>query len=301
VPQLLQLMKRRLKAASRDRQVRIDLNRESRRLALSDLPDVVRADAINWLRRMDWRSRGSLPNPIELFGCSVGYINEEDLRYLFREILVEGDYLFRCETQRPVIYDCGSNIGLSVLFFKRLYPKAYVVAFEPDPLAFSMLKKNIEINRLANVQLNNLALNNEDGEIVLYRGAKTTGSLMMSTLVARQSENPIRVPAKRLSSFISGQIDLLKLDVEGAEHVVLSELATSGKLSLIKQIHLEYHHHIVPNEDRLSEIVKLLEQHGFGYQLKTQSRNWPIPDSFFFSKWPAPFAFQDLSIYCYKK
>ena len=53
---LLQAVKRRLAAASRDRHARADLKRESRELALSDLPETIRADAVRWLRRIDWRS-----------------------------------------------------------------------------------------------------------------------------------------------------------------------------------------------------------------------------------------------------
>ena len=155
-----------------------------------------------------------------------------------------------------------------MLFFKRLYPKARIVAFEPDPTAFALLKKNVEINELADVQLNNLALSSEDGEIAFYRSANKFGSLMMSTFVGRQPGEPTRVLAKRLSPFITDPIDLLKMDIEGAERLVLPELSASGKLSLIKQMHIEYHHHIVPSDDRLSETLKLLEDNGFGYQLK---------------------------------
>jgi FkbM family methyltransferase len=301
VNRLIRSLRRRVSAALRDRRNRADLHRESNELALSDLPDTIRADAVRWLARIDWRGRAPLPNPIDLLGFSVSYFEEDDLRYLFREILVEGDYLFRSQTERPTIFDCGSNVGLSVLFFKRLYPHAQITAFEPDPVTFSMLKKNVEVNQLGDVTLNNCALSDKDREITFYRDRSKSGSLRMSALIERQSGDPVRVPARRLSAFVNAPVDLLKMDIEGAEHVVLPELATSGKLASINQIHLEYHHHVVSRDDRLSEILKVLEDHGFGYQLRTPSRQWPIPQSFFFSKWPTSFAFQDLSIYCYRK
>jgi FkbM family methyltransferase len=301
VQRTLHALKRRISAALSRRVARSDLGHESRALSRSDLPESIRASAARSLLKLDWRARAKLPNPIDLIGYSVSYFQEEDLRYLFREILVEGDYLFRPETERPLIFDCGSNIGLSILFFKRLYPKARIIAFEPDPATFSMLKRNIETNRLDEVALNNFALSSEDGELTFHRSAEKSGSLMMSTSIERLRGDSTQVSAKRLSPLITSQVDLLKMDIEGAEHAVLPELAATGKLSLIKQMHIEYHHHIVANEDRLSGILKLLEDAGFGYQIRTPSRHWPVPNSFHFSRWPTPYASQDLSIYCYQK
>src|SRR5262249_54865250 len=48
------------------------------------------------------------------------------------------------------------------------------------------------------------------------------------------------VPSRRLSEFIRSDIDLLKLDVEGAEDAVVDEPADSGKLRHVRRLHLEY-------------------------------------------------------------
>ncbi len=80
--------------------------------------------------------------------------------------------------------------------------------------------------------------------------------------------------ARRLSQFINGDVDLLKLDVEGCEHKVLHELASSGKLRQMQRIYVEYHHHIVGTDDSLSVTLRLLENQGFGYQLRTNV-GWP--------------------------
>jgi hypothetical protein len=61
---------------------------------------------------------------------------------------------------------------------------------------------------------------------------------------------------------------LLKLDVEGAELGILEDLVETGKLSFVDQIIMEYHHHIEPDEDRLGQFLSLLEQNGFGYELR---------------------------------
>ncbi|SHL96074.1 FkbM family methyltransferase [Chitinophaga sp. CF418] len=53
-------------------------------------------------------------------------------------------YRFKADTDAPYIIDCGANIGLSILYFKWLYPKAKVLAFEPDGDNLVILQKNVE-------------------------------------------------------------------------------------------------------------------------------------------------------------
>jgi len=278
------------------------LAREAQELTTSDLPQDMRDEVAKSMRVIDRRSRvKSLPNPIEILGYSVSYFRDDDLRYLFNEIFVKGEYLFPADNERPKIVDCGSNIGLSILFFKRLYPQASIIAFEPDAETFSMLKRNIENNRISDVVLHNCALSDQDGEITFYRDAENSGSPLMSTCNERLVGMPTKVTARRLSPFLVGTIDLLKVDVEGAEHSLMMDLVATGKLASVRQIHMEYHHHIAGNTDRLSEMLRLFEDHGFGYQLRTASEKWPIPRSFWFSRWPAPCAFQDISIFAYRK
>ena len=43
------------------------------------------------------------------------------------------------------VIDCGANIGMSITYFKRLYPKSKIIGFEPDPKIFETLKKNIRV------------------------------------------------------------------------------------------------------------------------------------------------------------
>jgi hypothetical protein len=66
----------------------------------------------------------------------------------------------------------------------------------------------------------------------------------MSTLRQRHDGPSVAVQLRRLSDFIRSDIDLLKIDVEGAEDAALGDLAGSGKLRYAKRLHLEYHHHI---------------------------------------------------------
>ena len=139
-----------------------------------------------------------LENPVSLFGFQIGYLVEQQFRYLIREIFIEGCYFFHVEKPDPVILDCGSNIGLSIMFFKALYPEACVIGFEPEPTTFTQLAENVRANRLANVELHNIALSASDGDIDFFVPAEEVSSLFMSAYKERLSGVRITVPAKRL-------------------------------------------------------------------------------------------------------
>lgn len=209
---------------------------------------------------------------------------------LFEEIYVGQPYAFSAPHNDPVILDCGSNIGISVLFFKKIFPSARILAFEPDPATFALLQKNIDANTLPNVIAHQIALSDQDGEITFYNDPSSPGNLCMSIDPNRMSKASVTVPTKRLSSFIDREIDYAKIDVEGAEHMVMDDLISSGKLLRIKQLFIEYHHHIKDNEDRLGGMLKALEDHGFGYQLATANN---VPQT--------ARHFQDVLIYAYRK
>src|SRR6478752_2497070 len=99
------------------------LHRESR---LS--PDM-RRQIIQFMRQVDYLPEGE--HTAQLLGYRVAYRGAGHLRYLFREIFMRGDYYFESDNAQPTIIDCGSNIGISVLFFKRLFPQCRIIAFEP--------------------------------------------------------------------------------------------------------------------------------------------------------------------------
>ena len=90
---------------------------------------------------------------------------------------------------------------------------------------------------------------------------------MMSAVAGRTTGETIRVACRRLSTFISGEIDLLKLDIEGMEEPVLDELAASSKLRLVREMMIEVHHNLPGSPSRLSRILSLLEHNGFHYHV----------------------------------
>lgn len=198
----------------------------------------------------------------------VRYLDRASFQLLLSEVFFKQEYAFKTESRAPVILDCGSNIGLATLFFKRMFPNARIHAFEPDPDTFSVLNHNIAQNCLRDVSAHNVLLADVDGESSFYVCNEVPGSLMMSRFSDRlQTSREIRVKAVRLSNYIEEPVDLLKLDVEGAEFDILRELLSSGKLALIRRMVIEYHHKIADRPAEMSEFLALLEEAGFEYQI----------------------------------
>jgi FkbM family methyltransferase len=213
---------------------------------------------------------------------------------LFEEIFIYKTYYFPADSKSPRIIDCGSNIGVSLLYFKMLYPEAEITAFEADRDAFAMLQKNVTDNRIKKVKLINKALYGIKNKKMKFYASDSEAGNPVNGIYKRQDEFRFREPYFVLSDTLSGyilkKVDFLKMDIEGAEYQVLKEVSSKGKLKYLQQSVIEYHHHIMPGEDRLGEVLGLFEKDGFGYQIST----WVRPP--FFGK-----KFQDLNIYFYKK
>jgi FkbM family methyltransferase len=222
-------------------------------------------------------------------GFDVSYFDHSTVRFLFREVFVRQVYRVETTNPEPSILDCGANLGMATLFFKFLYPKCRIKCFEPDPATFQLLQKNVDGNRLQNIETFNIALWNENSIIDFFYDPGKRGSLLMSTSPSRIGGPAIRVPARRLSEFIDGEVDYLKLDVEGAELRILQELTASGKLRSIRQMGIEYHHRLQGEHSAMAGILEILEQNGFEYQILAGG----FPD-------PSISRFQDIMIYARK-
>ena len=268
-------------------QLRHNVRKANRLELTNDLKLKVRKTCLDtfFLKKFDFQNKVA-----DIAGYNVKFLTYDFLLFLFNEVFLNQEYCFTTNTKKPFIIDCGSNIGMSVLYFKMIYPNSEILAFEPDKDAFGCLAENIKANQLLDVLPNQKALSNKEGSVNFYYDQENPGSLNMSTLRERQSKQKQTVEAVRLSKYIEREVDFLKMDVEGVEQDILEDLNQEGKLGYIKQMVIEYHHHIVGDRDVLSQTLKLLENSGFGYQIE--------------GRMDRPFArrqFQDIIIYAYQK
>ena len=224
----------------------------------------------------------------QIHGFKLKIFHYSILLSLFEDLFLNDEYYVKLR-KTPLIIDLGSEIGLSVTYFTTVYPNARILAFEPDPASFALLSQNIIENRMEKVTAYNCALSDKVGILPFYVDKNVEGSLTMSLYPTRQ-QRKITVKVKRLSSFITRRIDLLKMDIEGAELLVLKDLSRTKKINYIDHMIIEYHHHIDSTINNFSLLLSLLEKAGFGYQLQ--------------AKCPTPFQkrmYQDFFIFAYKK
>jgi hypothetical protein len=121
------------------------------------------------------------------------------------------------------------------------------------------------------VQLHNVALSNAAGTVEFFVAARREGSLLMSMDAGRIPEGQAAktvVDSTTLSRFVDGRrVDLVKMDVEGAERLVLADLVESGRLEMVNELVVEYHHDVDRRPANLGDFLRLLEGAGFKYQL----------------------------------
>ncbi|MBZ5500377.1 MAG: FkbM family methyltransferase [Acidobacteriia bacterium] len=176
------------------------------------------------------------PGRIEILGWDLEYVCGPALANFIDQIMVRRLNDFVPDSDHPVILDCGANIGFSVLNYKRQFPKAKIVAFEPDPQFTPVLRRNLARNGAADVEVVEAAAWIREGEAKwLCEGIDG------SKIIDSNQEDPgtTRVRTVDLADYLADPVDLLKLDIEGAEYQVVTHLG--NRLHTVKNVVIECH------------------------------------------------------------
>jgi FkbM family methyltransferase len=163
----------------------------------------------------------------------VEFHSASDLRGQYAEIFLRRHYAFRPDRPDPVILDAGGNIGMSAIWFKREYPQSRVTVFEADPDLTNVLRRNLAAAALPDVHVEEAAVWVADGTVTFDNQGADKGAV-------REGAG-IRVRAFDLASHLPAQVDLLKLDIEGAEYAVIDRLHATGGLRGIRNLVAEFH------------------------------------------------------------
>lgn len=197
---------------------------------------------------------------------TVYYRNEEEFNKIYEEIFTNEEYKFFSKKINPFIIDCGSHIGISILYFKSIFPEAHIIGFEPNPENFAIVKKNIKANELKNIQIFQSALSDSEQEILFYttfneKEPWTWGdTINYNQWGDGYTDKKIKVKAVRLSNYITRPVEFLKIDIEGAEQKVIREI--ENRLHLIQDLTIEYHGtKYNQTENRLDLIISILQKH----------------------------------------
>jgi len=179
----------------------------------------------------------------------------------YRELFVEQMYRFEFPGPAPRILDLGANIGLSVLYFKELFPEARITAYEAEPAIFAYLEQNVRAQGLSGVKLVQGAVWHEDGELSFHAEGSDGGRI-----ASDGKPGNVSVPAFDIRGILAAEaFDVLKMDIEGAEASVME--ACRGLLDGFRYVFVEFHS-APGSPQRLHAILDVLSQAGFRYYLE---------------------------------
>jgi FkbM family methyltransferase len=229
---------------------------------------------------VEWLCRGSQRRfigrlPIELGGYSFDCSLRDQLARLvyFAGSFEAPEIAFVRATLKlgMTFVDVGANWGLFSLFAaSRVGVEGKVVAFEPDLRIYCLLQANAARNALAQMQTFALAVGDRERELTLAAHDHAAENWGISRVVSKASESQptLVVPCKPLDAVLEQAgvqtVDLVKIDVEGAEDLVLSGMADGLRKQRYRRIMLELHPHELGERQRtMQEVTEVLAAAGY--------------------------------------
>ncbi|SFB80940.1 FkbM family methyltransferase [Kaistella jeonii] len=231
-------------------------------------------------------------NSVQLFGKPFHYSSATALLHSLDELFLDEIYKFKSESESPYIIDCGANMGLSVLYFKHLYPNAEIDAFEPDKNICEILQKNVDtIFGDQSIRVHDKAIWTKETILEFFSDGGLSGSMVADFANTKVSN---KIQTVDLKKYLNRTVDFLKIDIEGAENEVIFDL--KSHLGTVKNLFLEYHG-IKDTKQNLGDILNLLKEEGFEYYIRLAGETLRFP---FLGEEPRVYN-QQLNILCYRK
>ncbi|MFA5931671.1 MAG: FkbM family methyltransferase [archaeon] len=170
-----------------------------------------------------------------------------------------------------IVVDLGANEGFYIIAMKENNPNLRIVGAEALPINFSILNKNIALNKLKNIEIIKSAVTNKNGKIYFeyYPGvsaiAATDIAMQKRIWVKNKIIKKITVPSITLSTLCKKKkinfIDILKLDVEGSEYDILT--SSEEVLKKTKKVVIEWH-----SQELKTKCKKFMQKLGFDLVLE---------------------------------
>jgi FkbM family methyltransferase len=231
--------------------------------------------ALYRLARWQWHKRRSTGGKAYRYWGTrdiVCYPDSRESMWLVYNYYMDWDefhFIQRYVKHDSIVLDVGANIGIYTLWLSQyVSDPGRVIAFEPDPQNYERCAENLRRNRLESVRLERTALSNKCGTLQFSIGQDTENHLLPPDAVAASS---VSVQSTTLDAYCRrhdiATIDFMKIDVEGAELMVLQGAANVLAGSGIGVIQLELNDALKKYGIRRSDVVQLLED--YGYRLYT--------------------------------
>jgi FkbM family methyltransferase len=177
--------------------------------------------------------------------------------------------------------DVGANVGfLTLLGAGRVGSSGRVIGVEPYPPTFQLLQKNVLSNKLGFVEIHQIALSSEAGTLRLWVPAQTEHREFNISVVQGENTTPVDVPAgtldERLADWKAGPIQLMKIDVEGAEPRVFKGGAGALRAGVVRHLLCEINgKYLVRQGTSPMGLIDQLQELGFRFGKLAQGRVVP--------------------------
>jgi FkbM family methyltransferase len=188
----------------------------------------------------------------------IQYADFHSFYHQTRQIFGQRLYNFRTPNAAPVILDCGAHIGLASLFFKERFPAARITAFEADAALAETCRANFASFGASDIEVIAAAVWTHENGVSFAQSSDDAGH------VAENQADTVKVPSIRLKAYLNGPVDLLKLDVEGAEFALVEDCGDA--LKNVRNIVMEVHA-MDGGPLQIGHMLARLEELGFRYVL----------------------------------
>jgi FkbM family methyltransferase len=162
---------------------------------------------------------------------------------VYRSIFYHHEYLLSdLNVEVRSIFDLGAYTGISAIYFATQYPSANIIAVEPESSNFCCLLRNV--SGLSRVMPLNAAVWSQDTRLFVHNADEHLPHWAFQTSPRKDHRSIEGVEAVSIGSLMSrfglSAIDIMKMDIEGAEHEVFSE-NSDGWIPLVKCLAIETH------------------------------------------------------------
>lgn len=183
---------------------------------------------------------------------------------------------------QDTVYDMGAHHGYYAMAMARL-TQGRVHAFEPLPENIRILKRHFDVNQIRNVVLHETAMAKEVGFVDFSNlDATVSNTYIQDSKSFQSAQNRVRVPTTSVDELVFGDPkleppNLMKIDVEGAEHDVLQGAARTVDAYHPVILLATHDSHLPGIKDRC---LKWMEQHGYECMPTDVGKGWEGHEDF---------------------
>jgi len=200
---------------------------------------------------------------ISALNIKIHFPNVYSFFFLFNEIFCKAEY--PAENGITTYIDLGAHIGLAILWYHYFNPRVKIYCFEPDPITYEYLKKNLDENGIINAIVYKKAVSLRRGKAKFYSITDNIQQLDSGLQLNQNLPYTIRIVEKqKLSTILKRvkKIDLIKMDIEGSEYDVLQDLFSTKSITKVQKIVFESHIFNSKERHRYNKFVKKLKAIG---------------------------------------